>query len=132
MKTSEAIKIIKGLIRIEELGYNSNPLSKEGEHITTEALTLAISALEKQEQDRWITVTKRLPEEDDYRPCYGYDDGAVWWLNDIGIMGLGWYYTSTEKWAFYDETTHTEGVVGNVTAWRPLPEPYTEEDNDNS
>ena len=26
----------------------------------------------------------------------------------------------------HDETTHTEGVVGNVTAWRPLPEPYTE------
>ena len=83
-----------------------------------------------EKQDRWIPVTERLPEEDDYRPCYGYDDGAVWWLNDIGMMGLGWYYASTEKWAFYDEITHVEGIVGNVVAWRPIHEPYTEEDND--
>ncbi len=76
----------------------------------------------------WIPVTERLPEDDDYRPCYGYDDGAVWWLNDIGMMGLGWYYTSTENWAFYDEITHVEGIVGNVIAWRPLPESFREEE----
>ena len=85
---------------------------------------MAIEALKKQEQDRWIPVTERLPKEDDYKPCYGYDDGAVWWLNDIGMMGLGWYYTSTENWAFYDEITHVEGMVGNVIAWRPLPESF--------
>jgi len=88
---------------------------------------MAIDALKKQEEDRWVSVTERLPKEDDYKPCYGYDDGAVWWLNDIGMMGLGWYYTSTENWAFYDEITHVEGIVGNVIAWRPLPEPFQEE-----
>lgn len=89
---------------------------------------MAIEALKKQEQDRWVSVTERLPKEDDYKPCYGYDDGAVWWLNDIGMMGLGWYYTSTENWAFYDEITHVEGIVGNVIAWRPLPESFREEE----
>ena len=89
---------------------------------------MAIDALKKQEEDRWVSVTERLPKEDDYKPCYGYDDGAVWWLNDIGMMGLGWYYTSTENWAFYDEITHVEGIVGNVIAWRPLPEPFQEEE----
>lgn len=88
---------------------------------------MAIDALKKQEEDKWVSVTERLPKEDDYKPCYGYDDGAVWWLNDIGMMGLGWYYTSTENWAFYDEITHVEGIVGNVIAWRPLPESFREE-----
>lgn len=50
MDNREAIKIIKGLIRTAELGYNSNPLSKEGEHTATKALALAIAALEKQDQ----------------------------------------------------------------------------------
>ena len=89
---------------------------------------MAIEALKKQEEDRWISVTERLPKEDDYKPCYGYDDGAVWWINDIGMIGLGWYYTSTENWAFYDEITHIEGIVGNVIAWRPLPESFREEE----
>lgn len=89
---------------------------------------MAIDALKKQEEDRWISVTDRLPKEDDYKPCYGYDDGAVWWLNDIGMMGLGWYYTSTENCAFYDEITHVEGIVGNVLAWRPLPESFQKEE----
>ena len=30
-----------------------------------EALDMAISALKKQEEDRWIPVTERLPEEKD-------------------------------------------------------------------
>lgn len=59
MENREAIKIIKGLIRTAELGYNSNPLSKEGEHTATVALTLAISALEKQ-------IPKRKLGKDQY------------------------------------------------------------------
>lgn len=79
---------------------------------------------------RWIPVTERLPGEDDYRPCYGYEDGAVWWVNDIGQMGLGWYYHSTGKWAYYDESDGCDKYVGNVVAWMPLPEPYREDGNE--
>lgn len=126
MENREAIEWLKGCVVAYEVDNKGKPNGNVTCELIQEVIDTAISALEKQEQDRWIPVTERLPGEDDYRPCYEYDDGAVWWLNDIGIMGLGWYYTSTEKWAFYDETTHTEGVVGNVTAWRPLPEAYRE------
>lgn len=72
----------------------------------------------------WTPVTERYPEENDYGPCYGYEDGAVWWRNDTGLMGLGWYYQSTDKWAYYDELDRCEKCVGNVVEWMPLPEPY--------
>ena len=76
-----------------------------------------------QPEQRWIPVTESLPREDDYRPCYGYEDGAVWWRNDMGLMGLGWYYPSTGMWAYYDELERCDKGVGNVVAWMHLPEP---------
>lgn len=62
MKLSEAIKIIKGLIASVELAYKSSPLTDKEAHPAIDALNLAISALEKQEADRWIPVTERLPK----------------------------------------------------------------------
>ena len=50
MKAIEAIKIIKGLIASVELVYKTSPLTDKEPHPVTDALTLAISALEKQEQ----------------------------------------------------------------------------------
>ena len=49
MRPSEAIKIIKGLIASVELAYKTNPLTDKEPHPVTDALTLAIYALEKQE-----------------------------------------------------------------------------------
>ena len=85
-----------------------------------------VPAIEEKPEPHWIPVTERYPEENDYRPCYGYEDGAVWWRNDTGLMGLGWYYPSTDKWAYYDELDRCEKCVGNVVEWMPLPEPYKE------
>ena len=50
MRPSEAIKIIKGLIASVEFAYKANPLTDKEPHHATDALILAISALEKQEQ----------------------------------------------------------------------------------
>lgn len=119
MKTSEAIKIIKGLIRTAELSYNSNPLSKEGEHTATKAMTLAISALEKQEKDRWIPATERLPEKDCQCRVTEGDFKSV----------IDCHWTIRKKqfevWSdYYDDYV----TITNVTAWKPKEEPYTEEE----
>ena len=53
MKPSEAIANIE---------YARKWLGSESD-FSDEALDLAISALEKQEQDRWIPVTERPPED---------------------------------------------------------------------
>ena len=84
-----------------------------------DAVKKAISALEKQEEDRWIPVTERLPEEEtDVLICYV--DG------DIAISRGSMSTEQTESWIWY-----TSGWrFGKVTAWRPLPEAYTEEDNE--
>ena len=126
MEVSRAIDLIDDKMCWGRGTFSAHHMPEYDEY--WQAGEMAIDALKKQEEDRWVSVTERLPKEDDYKPCYGYDDGAVWWLNDIGMMGLGWYYTSTENWAFYDEITHVEGIVGNVIAWRPLPEPFQEEE----
>lgn len=84
-------------------------LSKAAVKTVEDALDLAISALEKQEQDRWIPVTERLPEKDG---CY-----LVSVKND--------HERRYSKTAWFDNDSWTM-VRQKVLAWRPLPEPYTE------
>jgi len=74
-------------------------------------LDLAISVLEKQEEDRWIPVTDRLPEEDGRYLITEKTDG-----------------TKVQE-GYFCRTRDGEPYWGylHVTAWRPLPEPYTEE-----
>ena len=76
---------------------------------------LSLPALEKQEQDRWIPVTERLPEENGtYLACY----------EDVTVL-LDWF---NGKWFFYRTNPAIE-ETGTVIAWKPLPEPYTEEES---
>lgn len=74
---------------------------------TKEMFRMAISALKKQEQDRWIPVTERLPEVKQ-RVLAQRKDGFMEVKICIDGGHLAWFYS---------------GIV----AWRPLPEPYTEE-----
>lgn len=81
-----------------------------------DALDIAISALEKQEADRWIPVTERLPEEDKgllVTDEYGEIRHAVYidWLGKVEFR-----------------TIEESITLDDVKAWRPLPEPYTEEE----
>ena len=79
--------------------------------------------LKKQEADKWIPVTERLPEDDDYKAFSYYEDGAVLYCTKDGKIGFGWYYESTREWANEDDIS-----PGEVIAWRPLPEPYQEDE----
>lgn len=129
MENSEAIKILNQ--------YDMNFYRDDGSPIPAEqiadAVDLAIAALEQQEKDRWIPVTKRLPEED--------EDALV----TVHFLGLKNTYTNGWnehiKPSFYvDIAKHYSGEWSSasdeykvarsrhiVTAWRPLPEPYQED-----
>ena len=82
-----------------------------------EALDMAISALEKQEQGRWVPVTERLPEEPD----------EVLVTDGYGEIRHAVYCHVCKKDVFitYEESM----TIHQVIAWRPLPEPYTEEES---
>jgi hypothetical protein len=97
-------------------------------------LDMAISALEKQEADRWIPVTERLPEE--------YGEYRITWKtsSDPGKRFIGdAEYEPGFEWddahdRFFGEWLLEDYVKAypdvEVTAWKPIGEPYTEEDND--
>lgn len=73
-----------------------------------EAFNMAISALEKQEEDRWVSVTERLPE---------YGTEVLTQLSDNDIV-TNWVIDEEDEEWFEDD----------VIAWRPLPELFQEEE----
>lgn len=100
-----------------------------------EAVDLAISALKKQEQDRWIPVAKALPEEDgEYLVTYESGYAEDYGFDPIGIAP---FEVDCEGFGIWQESFHpvSLGSLGSewvdipATAWRPLPEAYTEEES---
>ena len=77
---------------------------------------MAVFALKKLEQYRWIPVTERPPEEDGRYLITEKTDGVK--------VQEGYFCRTRDDEPYW-------GYL-HVTAWRQLPEPYTEEDNDNS
>ena len=77
-----------------------------------------INVFEKQEQDKWIPVTKRLPKV-----------GQSVMISVAGIYTAEGCLKDNGNWCqFRWSAEHKPTVVG---AWKPLPEPYkAEEDND--
>ena len=88
------------------------------DYTAVEAVDMAISALKKQEEDRWIPVTDRLPEEDCSCRVTEGDFKSVFdcsWSN---------HQKQFEVWSYYNDCYMP---ITNVTAWKPIEEPYTEE-----
>lgn len=92
---------------------------------------IAIASMEKQEQDRWIPVTERLPEPgvnvlvthppNDWNGKK-YKVSPAWRCNveDEGPLG---------EWALTGRLDFSSVIpIDKAIAWRPLPEPYTEEE----
>ena len=101
-------------------------------------LDLAISALEKQEQERWRTTAEKEPDVN----CLACDKFGQIFIPQCGIINI----TAGNKRKSFDCPADFDvsdinaffkgKEVGNgmrilpkeILAWRPLPEPYQEEE----
>jgi hypothetical protein len=71
--------------------------------------------------DRWVSVTERLPGEENWRPTYGCNGE---WMNGVLVTD------GTRVWCMHVPRGwfDPQGVKGwGITAWRRLPEPWKEE-----
>lgn len=83
------------------------------------ALDLAISALEAQQADRWIPVTKETnPKESDIYLVTFEENGKRYVERFYYSEFSGWMMPV--KW-------QDKGRIDKMIAWKPLPEPYKEE-----
>ena len=108
MTEREAIEWLKGCVVSYEVDNKGKPNGNITCDLTQEVLDMAISALEKQEQDRWIPVTERLPKnKKKVLVSYDTEDGKK---VDISMF---------DKYGC---------LLGLVSAWRPLPEAFEAEE----
>lgn len=119
MTEREAIENLKGCVVGYEVDEHGRPNGNVTADLTMEIINLAISALEKQETDRWIPVTERLPEKDGDYLVTLYDSMERW------TEVLYWNPTFGGRWQGLIEDDLSD--IENVSAWRPLPAPYQEE-----
>ena len=117
----EAIENLKGCVVSYEVDEHGNPNGNVTADLTMEIINMAISALEKQEKDGWIPVTERMPESD--HDDLEYPTVLVSIPNSEVCTAC--YYESTKEWG----TGEDYDRICYPTAWRPLPEPYTEEES---
>ena len=111
----------------EAIEWFENRIAVMPESETKEMFRMAIAALEKQEQDRWIPVTERMPEIKHHIDDEHFSDEVLVteWFNGFKKTRIGNFDTRTGWWN--DEKGC--GFLGVITSWRPLPEPYTEEES---
>ena len=90
-----------------------------------EAMTIAIAAMEQQEKDRWRPVTERPPE--DYEHVLVSGEKVVkqaQFIKGMFEMEDGEGYAAINS----DNIEEPHFYTFKAIAWKPLPEPYTEEE----
>ena len=123
MENREAIEILKNMKWSITTKFNAINNS-------TKALDLAISALEKQEKDRWIPVTEALPEEKDagILKKLGTNKRSDYVLATVEVKGERMTVTACTYDGKWDWNMKYAFPDYKVIAWRPLPEPYEPEE----
>ena len=106
MKVSRAIGLIDDKMCWGRGTFSAHHMPEYDEY--WQAGEMAIDALKKQEEDRWISVTERLPE---------YGTEVLTQLSDNDIV-TNWVIDEEDEEWFEDD----------VIAWRPLPELFQEEE----
>ena len=118
-------EVINWLIRIRDRLMTTS--SKQ-----FEALTIAIAAMEKQEQDRWIPVAEKQPELTHfmYDVTPFSDTVLVTVRNQYGAerLVLG-NYEQRKGWDLELLDSTDERFRWHAIAWRPLPKAYQEDTN---
>mgnify|MGYP002522940410 CR=1 FL=1 len=92
---------------------------------TKEMFCMAVSALEKQEQDGWIPCSERLPDKSEDYLVTNYIEK---WGDKITETCEAFYVYSDSIYKTSYWCGSENHKLGKVSAWRPLPEPYTEEE----
>lgn len=96
-----------------------------------EPFDMAISAMEKQEQDGWIPCSVRLPKEKDagILKKLGTDKRSDYVLATVEVKGERMTVTACTYDGKWDWNMKYAFPDYKVIAWQPLPEPYTEEES---
>ena len=110
MENREAIEALRDLLDTTREYPHLDGMTMFGD-----AIDMAISALKKQEQDRWHSVAKEgNPKE----------RGFYLWTSKDGTVREDLYRICDNTWTWC--IAWRDGY--DVVAWRPLPEPYKEEE----
>ena len=136
MDNREAIEWLKGCVVAYEVDNKGKPNGNVTCELTQEVIDMAISALEKQEQDRWRPFKCREATEDDgtsfdyIMECELPEDGQTV-LVTIQTKGHEPVQVDTYYGGGGEECALDSGyaLCEEAIAWRPLPEPYTEEES---
>ena len=113
MEVSRAIDLIDDKMCWGRGAFSVHHMPERDEY--WQAGEMAIEALKKQEEDRWVSVTERLPEENGrYIICYEDTTTFLDYFNGKWFFPLGKHAMACEE-------------TGTIVAWRPLPEPFQEE-----
>lgn len=119
MTNKEAINFLRGKLKL--LGELNCVYSEEDY-----ALDMAIKALERQEKEKWIPVSERLPDEREEEDESGLDE--TYMTSDLVLVTV----VDDEKNTFVSDDIIVDGEWVNfgdfnycrVIAWKPMPEMY--------
>lgn len=100
--------------RLTNLKCEEGPVSRQEFADVIDLAVAALKRMERQEQDRWIPIAEKLPEP--YKTVI---------VTDVETIDT---YTCEYHGGGY-WNTDTGDAKNRIIAWRPLPEPYQEEES---